>query len=220
MPSPWRNRLVWAAMILLLVGLAFKTRDNLEIYFAGVGKLDVRAVPTDDTLYLSWRGKIDAPMAARIAEAFESHKREAHKIILSLSSPGGSLDQGGEVVRLLGRIRQTHKLITLVDAGAVCASMCVPIYMQGQLRLAAPGAEFMFHEVAFRDFFSKTRDSSVPETAIGSETDRFFEKYFQSAGVPQSWISGVRAQMTGGNEVWKTGRELVDERADIVQQLI
>lgn len=220
MPSPWRNRLIWGAMILLLVVLAFKTRDHFEIYFAGVGKLDVRAVPGDDTLYLSWRGKIDAPMASRIAEAFERHKGEAHKIILSLSSPGGSLDQGADVVRLLVRIRQTHALVTLVDTGGICASMCVPIYLQGQLRLAAPSAEFMFHEVAFRDFFSKKRDSSVPEKAIGSETDRFFEKYFEAAGVPQSWINSVRAQMTGGHEVWKTARELVDEHADIVQQLI
>jgi hypothetical protein len=39
----------------------------------GVGKLDARLAPEDDTVYLTWRGKIDAPMESRIAEAFERH---------------------------------------------------------------------------------------------------------------------------------------------------
>ncbi len=159
-------------------------------------------------------------MAIRIAEAFARHKDEAHKIILTLSSPGGSLDQGAEVVRLLDRIGQTHMLVTSVDAGGICASMCVPVYLQGQRRIAAANAEFMFHEVNFRDFFSKEKDQSVPDSAIGAETDRFFDTYFETAGVPQSWIRKVRADVAGGNEVWKTGRELLDEKSGIVQQLM
>lgn len=220
MSSSWRNRLVWGAMILLLVVLAFKTRDHFAVYFAGVGKLDVRVVPRDDALYLSWRGKIDAPMASRIAEAFEQHRSEAHKVVLQLSSPGGSLDHGAIVVALLKKIGQTHMLLTVVDRGGMCASMCVPIYLQGQRRLAAADAEFMFHEVNFRDFFSKQADESVPQASIGAETDRFFDKYFEAAGVSQSWIKDVRAQMNGGREVWKTGRELFDEKSGIVQQII
>ncbi|MFA5958732.1 ATP-dependent Clp protease proteolytic subunit [Hyphomicrobium sp.] len=215
-----RNRLVWAAMIVLLAVLGFKTRDHFAAYFAGIGKLDVRMMPSEDTLYLRWRGKIDAPMASRIAEAFARHKDEAHKIILTLSSPGGSLDQGAEVVRLLDRIGQTHMLVTSVDAGGICASMCVPVYLRGQRRIAAANAEFMFHEVNFRDFFSKEKDPSVPDSAIGAETDRFFDTYFETAGVPQSWIGKVRADVAGGHEVWKTGRELLDEKSGIVQQLM
>lgn len=214
-----RNRLVWGAMIVLLVVLAFNTRERLAVYFAGIGKLDVHAVPSEDTVYLRWRGKIDAPMASRIAEAFDRHRDEGHTIVLALSSPGGSLDHGAKVVRLLDRIRQTHALITIVDDGAVCASMCVPVYLQGQQRIAAGNAAFMFHEVAFRDFFSDKTDRSVPEAAIGTETDRFFEKYFVAAGVSQSWIRKVRAGVTGGSEIWKTGRELFDEKSGIVQAI-
>jgi hypothetical protein len=97
--------------------------------------------------------------------------------------------------------------------------MCVPIYVQGERRVAAPDARFMFHEVNFRDFFSKENDSSVPASAVGAETDRFFAKYFEGAGLSQAWMAKVRADIANGNEVWKTGRELVDEHSGVVQQL-
>jgi len=219
MPSASLNRLIWGVMIVVLVVLAFKTRDHFAAYFARVGTLDVVANPGEDTLYLRWQGKIEAPMASRIAEAFEKYEGDRNKIVLALSSPGGSLDQGEDVVRLLRKIRQTHTLITTVGEGAICASMCVPVYVQGQERTAAADAEFMFHEVLFRDFFSKDADSSVPASSISSETDRFFDKYFAEAGVSQTWIRKVRTDIAGGNEVWKTGRELVDENSGVVQKI-
>lgn len=58
------------------------------------------------------------------------------------------------------------------------------------------------------------------KSAIGVETDRLFDKYFEAAGVPLSWISKVRADMAGGHEVWKTGRELFDENSGIVRQVM
>lgn len=218
--SGLRNRLIWAGMIVLLVILGFKTRDHFASYFATVGQLDVRPLPDKGIVYLRWRGKIAAPMASRIAEAFEKHKGDGHKIILALSSPGGSVDQGAEVVRLLRRIRQTHLLVTSVEEGDICASMCVPVYLQGQQRIAAPDAEFMFHEVAYRDFFSNTRDRSVPASSIAAETNRFIDTYFEEAGVAAAWTRKMRAQIAGGNEVWETGRQLFEENSGIVQQLI
>ncbi|MBK9077809.1 MAG: hypothetical protein WBP38_04270 [Hyphomicrobium sp.] len=218
MPSRALNRLLWAAVLLAIVVLGFKTRDNLELYFAGVGTLDVREAPDGGTVYLNWRGKIAAPMASRIAEAYERYQGTAGTFVLSLSSPGGSLAHGADVVRLLRKIKETHRLDTVVEAGRRCASMCVPIYLQGQLRTAAESAQFMFHEVSFMEFSSKER-LEVPESATASATDSLFERYFVPAGVPVSWIRSVRAAMAGGNDVWKTGRELVDEDSHIVQQV-
>jgi hypothetical protein len=217
MPSRNLNRLLWAAVLIAIIVLGYKTRDNLELYFAGVGTLDVRAVPESDTVYLNWRGKIAAPMASRIAEAYERHQN-ASTFVLSLSSPGGSLGHGAEVVRLLRRISESHRLETVVEAGRRCASMCVPIYLQGERRRASEAARFMLHEVSFMEFSSKER-LDVPESATTSATDRLFERYFIPAGVPVPWIKGVRAAMAGGKDVWKTGRQLADEDARIVQQV-
>jgi Clp protease len=218
MPSPSINRIIWAAMLALLAVLAWKTRDNLDVFFDSVGKLEVRKDPDDQTVYLRWRGKIDAPMEARITDAFDVQKSGARRFVLTLSSPGGSLAHGAKVIRLLRKIGETHSVETVVEAGRTCASMCVPVYLSGQRRTAAETAKFMFHEVSFREYLAK-QDIDVPESAKASETDRFFREYFMPAGVPESWIQKVRAGMAGHNDVWKTGRELMDENAGIVQQV-
>ena len=205
-------------MLLLLAGLGLKTRDNLDTYFEGVGKLEVREEPENKTVYLKWRGKIDAPMESRIAEAFALHQSSARRFVLSLSSLGGSLSHGARVVQLLRKIGETHGIETDVAAGSRCASMCVPVYLQGQRRTADATARFMFHEVSFREYLSKD-EIAVPASATASETDRLFSDYFASAGVPASWISRVRADMTGGHDIWKTARELTDENAGIVQDI-
>jgi hypothetical protein len=46
-----------------------------------------------------------------------------------------------------------------------------------------------------------------------------FLKYFKAAGVSETWIRKVRDGMSGGNDIWKTGRELVDENSGIVQEV-
>ncbi len=218
MPSRTVNRLIWAAVLLLIAVLAVQTRGNLDAFYMGVGKLEVRVLTEDDTVNLRWRGQIDAPMESRIAEAFELHKGAARKFVLTLSSPGGSLDHGARVVRLLRKIGATHEFETVVQSGRRCASMCVPVYLQGRRRHAAEDAQFMFHEVSFREFFSKD-ELDVPEAAKGTATDQLFAKYFAPAGVPDDWIRKVRADMAGGNDIWKTGRELIDENAGIVQDV-
>ncbi len=218
MPLGGLNRVIWAVMLIALAVLAHRTYDDFTLYFAGVGKLDVRVESAQNTVYLDWRGKIEAPMANRISEAFNQHRGQARRFVLSLSSPGGSLDHGAEVVRLLRRMGETHEVDTLVEARRACASMCVPIYLQGQKRTAAANARFMFHEVSFREFRSE-EEINVPAASRGRETDRLFSRYFLAAGVPRSWISEVRIEMKGGNDVWRTARQLVDEKANIVQQI-
>ncbi|MBL8881686.1 MAG: hypothetical protein JNL45_01390 [Hyphomicrobium sp.] len=76
----------------------------------------------------------------------------------------------------------------------------------------------MFHEVSFREELSDD-EVAVPQRAKSSATDRLFARFFVPAGVSQSWITKVRAEMAGGNDVWLTGAELVDEQAGIVQKL-
>ncbi|MBX9682822.1 MAG: hypothetical protein K2X41_03435 [Hyphomicrobium sp.] len=216
MPSRTLNRVLWVGVLVLIAVLAVKSRDTFDNVFMGVGKLDVRDAPDSDTVVLTWRGQIEAPMARRIGDAVERYASERRTFVLSLSSPGGSLAHGAEVVRLLQKIGEAHSLETRVEAGRLCASMCVPVYLQGQRRTASPDAKFMFHEVSFRDFFAKD-GSEISDAAKGSATDRLFAKYFTPAGVPDAWIRKVRADMAGGNDVWKTARELIAENANIVQ---
>lgn len=212
------NRALWALVLVAMVYFGFQARDQIDAVFLGAGKLTV-SEGDNGAVVLRWRGKIEAPMEARLAEAYESHKDKARLFVVSLSSPGGTLDQGARVVRLLRRMGETHRVETLIDKRSVCASMCVPVYLQGQRRVASADARFMFHEVSFRESLSDD-EVAVPQAAKGSATDEFFAKYFATAGVPDDWIATVRRAMTGGNDVWKTGRELAGENAGIVQDVV
>jgi hypothetical protein len=218
MPLGPANRLIWALMLLLLAVLAYKTSDDLETYFAGVGQLDVGEMTTDGTVVMRWRGQIDAPMESRIRETFENSGASARKFVLVLSSPGGALGHGGRVVALLRKISETHAVETVVEAGRRCASMCVPVYLQGQRRSAAASAKFMFHEVSFKEYVSE-KNIDMPDSAKASATDKLFADYFKPAGVAAAWIQKVRADMSGGNDIWKTAAELVEEQAGVVQEV-
>lgn len=210
-----QNQTLWAVILALAVYFAFQARDQFEMVFAGIGKLEVRPSRDESELHLYWRGKIETPMAERIAVAVEKYGAGKRRVLLTMHSPGGALDHGAKVVRLLRAIAASHDLETRIESGKSCASMCVPVYLQGTRRTAAPDARFMFHEVSFHEELGDEM-SDVPAAAKSSATDRLFAKYFVTAGVATDWIAKVRAAMAGGNDIWKTGRELLDENAGIV----
>lgn len=213
-----QNRLIWIAMLALVALLAARARDSVEGYWAGVGQLETGEVTGDGTLRLAWTGRIDAPMAQKIKSAFEQHRERVRTLILALNSPGGSLDHGVEVINLLHAIEQTHQIETRVGANATCASMCVPVYLQGQRRIAAASARFLFHDVSFRDYFSSEKEA-VPAAATARETSRFFVRFFEGAGISKEWLEKLRGEMAGGRDVWKTAEELVEESSGIVQEI-
>lgn len=216
MPSRQLNRLLWAAVVVLIVVFGLKARDSFDTYLAAVGRLDVRE--DANVVHLTWTGEIEAPMASKLAEVFARHETGNSSFVLALNSPGGALDHGAEVVRLLHRIGETHRLETVVEAGDACASMCVPVYLQGQRRSAAASARFLFHEVSFHEFMEGAR-TNIPASATATATGKFFDKYFTPVGVDPAWQKAVLSQMVGGHNIWKTAQELVDEKSGIVQQI-
>lgn len=218
MPAGTLSRILWMVIVIAIVVFGLKARDNFENYFAGVGTLEVTPPDAGGTLVLEWRGKVEAPMARKISEALDTYESEARRVVLSLSSPGGSLGEGRAVIGILQRVAGRRQLETNVKAGRLCASMCVPIYLQGEERTAAAGSRFMFHQVRFRDFY-EGEDDAVPAAAKEEATEQLFSYYFIPAGVPERWIAQIEAEMAGGRDVWRTGAQLVDERANIVQRI-
>jgi hypothetical protein len=55
----------------------------------------------------------------------------SHRVVLFLNSAGGQVDEGDRVIHLLDRIKPTHRLITVVLDGSLCASMCIPVFLPG-----------------------------------------------------------------------------------------
>lgn len=215
MISQSMSRLLWVLFAVTTVVLGYSARDVIKERMAGVGELHV-AEGVDGRVVLAWDGRIEAPMAGQLRDAFARHGGAA-SFALVLNSPGGSLDHGAEVIRLLQSIGP-DKLQTYVPSGAQCASMCVPVYLQGGKRMAGPRAQFMFHNVSYVEFFSDDA-VSVPANATKVATDRFFARYLEQPGVDAGWLKGMRAAVAADDDVWKSARELVDERSGVVLAL-
>jgi hypothetical protein len=209
------SRLLWLTFAAAIVVLAWQFRDRLEMMFSARGELTVEEQP--DRVVLRWRGDIKAPLAARLEDAFRAHAGNTRRFLISLHSPGGALDEGRDVIRLIRRMQKTHAVDTVIEGRHACASMCVAVYLAGTQRTAAPRARFMFHEVSFRDSHSG-KIEPVPKEAIGRATDQFFERYLKPAGLDPRWLAAMREAIRG-KDVWRTATELVEQRAGIVHQL-
>jgi hypothetical protein len=166
---------------------------------------------------LRWRGQIEAPLATRLDEAYRAHAGHTKRFVVALHSPGGSLEHGRDVIGVIRRMQQTHAVDTLVEDRRSCASMCVPVYLAGAHRTAAPRANFMFHEVSYHDSLSGTIEE-VPKDSIGRATDQFFERYLKPAGLDRRWLADLR-EAVRGRSVWHTAEELVAQRTGIVHEL-
>ena len=181
----------------------------------GASNLTVEAHPTDGSIIIFvWDGYVDRPMARDFRRAFEAHKESAERFIIDLNSPGGALDEGEAVIQVIDDMKCSHRVETYVGSGNSCLSMCVPIYLQGRLRVAAADAEFMFHETSFSNRLTGQREQ-VYEFEKRQASVKFFNKYLERSEIDPEWLERLAVEWRG-QEVWKTGRELKDERSNIV----
>ena len=58
----------------------------------------------------------------------------------------------------------------------------------------------------------------VIDRLVNAGTDDLFEKYLKTAGANPKWMADMRRQVRG-RDVWRSGRELVDQRSGVVHAL-
>ncbi len=192
--------------------------QNDQRIYQDQGRLAVRSDPEGrDAVIFTWNSAIDVPVARRFEEAFDEWKDKTGRIVIELDSPGGSLSEGGRVVDVIEKIKRTHEVETRVGASSVCLSMCVPIYLRGDRRIAAPSSRWMFHKPTTRDFFTDEKvDKPAFETRMTAK--RFVNRYFVDSEMDPVWRAKLEQEWQGG-DVWKSGQELVDEGANVVTAL-
>jgi hypothetical protein len=86
--------------------------------------------------------------------------------------------------------------------------MCVPIYLQGSDRVAAPASLWLIHEVAILEDDGKDRMDRA-------ETLRLFTRYYLPAGVSAQWPKSIFPVIDGTN-LWLTGQDLITLRTGII----
>ena len=147
-------------------------------------------------------------MAESVRTAFAKYASVSHRIVLFLNSPGGYVEEGERLIHVLQEIRQTHRLTTVVSHGKFCASMCIPIYLQGNDRFAARASIWVFHEAA-------DREADGTERIDVEETLRLFRRYYLPAGVSTEWIRKLLPVIKEAN-FWQTGGDLISGKTGII----
>jgi hypothetical protein len=162
----------------------------------------------DGTLYIDLPGPIVAGTADDVRAALGKYGTALNRVVLFLDSAGGRVDDGDRLIEALNEIKLRHQLVTVVPHGKLCASMCIPIFLQGEDRLAAPASIWLFHEAAQRQANGELRTDTA-------ETWRLFRKYYAPAGVPTRWLKSI-APMIEETDLWQTGGDLISAKSGII----
>lgn len=210
-----RNNIGFAVTAALFAGLAFFAwKSGRKVYEEGP---QLQITQSGDAVILRWRHGVEAPMAARFAEAFDDWRGRTDRFVIDLNSPGGSITEGRLVIEEIEKLKSTHAVDTYVGAGGYCLSMCVPIYLTGDQRAAAADATFMFHEPSSYDLVT---DEKVKRPGFEQKmtSDKFFERYFVRSDMNPEWRERLRADWKG-RDLWFTAEMLVDQGSEVVEQL-
>ncbi|MEZ5892137.1 MAG: hypothetical protein R3C58_03195 [Parvularculaceae bacterium] len=213
-----KNRLMLAVTIALFAVTALLLARNEELIFRDSPEVEVMRDPGDpDTIVFIWRSEIEAPMARRFAEAYGEWRNEGRRILIDMHSPGGSVKEGDDVIAVINEMKRTHAVDTRVRARHSCFSMCVPVFLQGERRIAGADAVFMFHEPSAVDMATGKR---VTEPAFEREraTRRFFERYFVASPMDAAWRDRLAVEWKG-RDLFYTARDLVKQNANVVTEI-
>lgn len=203
------------ALIVLIAVAVFLYWQKYEDVYKDTGRLQISQ--QGDAVILSWNSPIELPMERRFQEAYAQWADQTSKFIIDLNSGGGALREGRLVIEVIKQMKRTHLVETTVGEGANCLSMCVPIYLQGEQRSASRNSRWMFHQPSAYDYITdeKVEENDADRTAA---SDRFFEKYFVNSEMDPQWRDNLQKEWVG-KDVWRTGKQLYDERSNVILQL-
>ena len=210
------SRALLIGLIAIAAVLAWHLYDRL---YANRGQLVVnRDAAAPDTLVLSWHHEIKLPMAKLIGDAFAANKAQVKRFVIDLDSPGGSLDEGSAVIAAIDAMKKTREVDTRVSAGHDCLSMCVPIFLQGQRRMASGSSRWLFHAPRSVDYFSG-KDVASPTLEHNFYARRYFDTYFRHSPIDPKWLARNEPLFARRN-VWRSGLQLFQEHANIITELL
>jgi ATP-dependent protease ClpP protease subunit len=207
-----RHAFFAAAIVAALATLPFASADPASAEEQAPAVLSLEFNQADGILEIEWTGLIAAGVADELRASVAKYGTDLKRVVLFLDSAGGQVDEGDRVIAVLNEIKQGHRLATVVPHGKLCASMCIPIFLQGDDRFAARASLWIFHE------------ASQPLANGGQRTDmtetwRLFRKYYGSAGVSSHWLKSI-APLIKGADLWQTGGDLIDAKTGIIMHAL
>lgn len=139
--SPWPASVRWHGR---------RTEPELRIFtmreLAAIGP---------DGVAVRYEGPLKPPLAEELRKLLLSKPQRFKHAVLELDSNGGDLAYVKDVVAVLQEARGRMQLTTRVMEGAICASGCIPVFMQGETRKASGASVWVFHG-------ARTAQTNVP----------------------------------------------------------
>lgn len=170
----------------------------------------LKKIDNNEKTIVLLEGLIRAPLT----EKFQKLIAEVHlkkEIELRFDSVGGSIYETKKLIKILDELKENNiGITTRVDQGSMCASSCVPLFVQGQKRLAGNASSFMFHGVAL---YAVT---NVP----GEKDTKIMIDAYRKAGIAEKWIQEhIDMQVwSSPNETWYNGKELLENGSNFVTE--
>lgn len=193
-----------------ILTILFLISDTQASIFYKDDNFSLRKIEKTEKTVLILEGLIRSPLAVEIQKFIKGISPEK-EIELRLDSVGGSIFETKKVINYLEKLKSNNiNITTRVDQGSMCASSCVPLFVQGKKRLAGNASSFMFHGVAL---YAVT---NIPEE---EDTKIMIDAYLK-AGISEKWIQKhIDLKVwSSPNETWYNGKELFEDGSNFVTE--
>jgi hypothetical protein len=159
------------------------------------------ATKSPELVVVKYEGPIAFPMAENLQTIWHGIRSSNRfkTMLLRLNSEGGTDVEGRKVIQLLRAIRGQMALTTLVGDHDLCASMCVPVYVQGDIRIASPASSWMFHGAS--RFMSNIPSLTATEAYFGMLSDRKIDANFIEFLFDNSYVTTPGAYWMSGSDL-------------------
>jgi hypothetical protein len=143
-----------------------------------------------DAVGLRYTGPLAPPLSKELRKLLLSEPQRFNHAVLELDSNGGELSYVRELVAVLQEVRGRMELTTRVMEGALCASGCVPLFMQGEKRKASGASLWVFHG-------ARSAFTNIPDPAATGD----YLAMLSASGMAPAF----RAVLEADNRLYKPG---------------
>jgi hypothetical protein len=201
-----RHTFFAGAIAALALTLPFASADPTLAEEQAPAVLSLDFDQQNGTLEIDWSGLIVAGVADELRASVAKYGTAIKRVVLFLDSAGGRVDEGDRVIAVLNEIKRRHRLATVVPHGKLCASMCIPIFLQGDDRFAARASLWCRGVAAAGEWRPANRHDRdlalVPQILrVRRGLDALAQKH--------------RAHDKGA-DLWQTGGDLIDAKTGII----
>lgn len=185
--------------------------DTTSISYDLITRDEDASIP-EGALVLRYRGPIVRATTGILGEARSAAADGFQSLIFDLDSQGGDLDSVRRAVEALRDLRSDLRLVTLVRQGNHCLSGCLPVFMEGEERVAGNASVWMIHGAC-------RSNTNLPSLEL---TQRYLDM-MEGGGVGATFLDELvaRGYVLNPGQYWLSGHELhAHEDANVITRLI